>query len=133
MTKVHHVLEYRQSRFLKSYVERNQKMRQKATNPVDSNLSKFMNNTLFGKLCSKVSDRKEHAVIFDEQHASDTYDIQCDKDGVVIKWKDTPEYRELVAFETYQQEMLDMNKVEVNEENVSDLSEGYYKTKWLPT
>ena len=121
VTKVHYVLEYRQTRFLKSYVERNQKLRQKAMNPVDSNLSKFMNNTLFGKLCSKVSGRKEHTIIFDEQRACETYDIQCDKEGRANKWKDTPEYREIQAFEQFQKETAQINKVEVIGDNADNL------------
>ena len=121
VTKVHLVLEYRQTRFLKGYVERNQKLRQLTKNPVDSNLCKFMNNTLFGKLCSKVKGRKEHSVIFDEQLASELYDVDCEREGNVNKWKDTPEYRELQAFKTYQDDMKKMCAVEVTDDNLSDI------------
>ena len=42
VTKVHRVLEYRQTRVLKNYVEDNQRMRQKATNSVDSSILSFL-------------------------------------------------------------------------------------------
>ena len=83
-------------------------MRQKATNAV----SKFMNNTLFGKLCSKVAGRKDHSIIFEKERAAYLYDMQCSAEGRRNKWKDTPEFNELQALEEYQERMLQLNKAE---------------------
>ena len=54
LNKVHRVLKFNQSPWLRPYIEWNTKLRQGATNPFEVSLYKLMNNSFFGKTCEDV-------------------------------------------------------------------------------
>ena len=51
LKKVHRVLQFSQSAWLKPYIELNTKLRQSADNKFEEGFAKLMNNSFFGESC----------------------------------------------------------------------------------
>ena len=59
LVKVHRVISYKQSRWLKPYILHNQDLRKNATNEFEKEFFKLMNNSIYGKTCENLKNRSD--------------------------------------------------------------------------
>ena len=59
LVKVRRVIEYRQSRWLKCYIDKNQQLRKNALQEHEKDLFKLLNNSVYGKTCENLKKRTD--------------------------------------------------------------------------
>ena len=89
VTKVHTVLEYETARYIKDYVEGNQKDRQQyADNKVLSDLFKYANNACFGGVTLRYDNRLDHIPIYDQVQVAESYAKDCHEANLCNPYRD---------------------------------------------
>ena len=63
LTKIHRILEFKQSPWMKPYIDFNTQKRMEATNEADQNLFKLLNNAVYGKTMENMRKRMKIRII----------------------------------------------------------------------
>ena len=67
LKKVHKILEFKQSAWVKPYIDFNTQKRKEATNEADKNLFKLLNNAVYGKTMENMRKRIKIRIIKNEK------------------------------------------------------------------
>ena len=67
LKKVHRILEFKQSAWMKPYIDFNSQKRKEATNEADKNLFKLLNNAVYGKTMENIRKRIKIGITTNEK------------------------------------------------------------------
>ena len=70
LKKIHQILQFDQSAWLKPYIDLNTQLRQEADNKFEEGFAKLMNNSFFGKTCEDVRKHRQVEVVRDIEKAN---------------------------------------------------------------
>ena len=101
LTKVHRILEFTQSPWMKPYIEMNTELRKKCTSDFEKNLYKLMNNSVYGKTMENIRNRIDVKLI-----------RESDNDNRLRKLIVSPLYHEHKIFD-YDLAAVHMNKSKI--------------------
>ena len=67
LTRIHRVFRFKQSPWLKPYINLNTKLHQGASSKFEENLFKFINNSFFGKTCEDIRKYRDITIAMTEK------------------------------------------------------------------
>ena len=94
VTKVHRVLEFNQSPWLKQYIDFNTEKRKNAKNAFEKDFFKLMNNSVFGKTMENIRKRVDVRLVTDEEK--------------LLKYSSKPTY---VSSKIFNENLVDVHKI----------------------
>ena len=114
LKKVHRVIEFQQSKWMKAYIMLNTRLRKDAKNEFEKDFFKLMNNSVFGKTMENIRNHKDMKLVTTEQKHQKYVMKPKFKDGY-------PFSKELFSVEMGKIEIT-MNKPVYLGQAISDLS-----------
>ena len=130
LKKVHRVIEFQQSRWMKAYIMLNNRLRKDAKNEFEKDFFKLMNNSVFGKTMENIRNHKDMKLV--------TSNKKYQKYAMKPNFKDShPFSKHLLAVEMGKREIM-MSKPVYLGQTILDLSKmlmfefhyGYMKPKY---
>ena len=84
ITNISKVMKFKQSQWLKPYIDKNTDYRKKAKNDFEKDLYKLLNNSIFGKTCQDVMKYSNFEIISDEKIAKKRFTHDAFKSGILL-------------------------------------------------